>query len=482
MKPWATIKRELEIQFDNKKILILGFGKEGMSTYQLLKRLDIDLNLTIMDQNFDNVKSFLADCGDRKTLVTSDSMYLKSLEIYDVLFKTPGLPSFLLEGVDIDKITSQSQLFMTYLSDRTIGVTGTKGKSTTSSIIKHVLEGAGLHVKLIGNIGVPSLEALVDDDGMTYYVCEMSSFQTEYLHIGPRYRVILNLFQEHLNNYKGYDEYQESKLQLFRAATKTNDKNMCIFGCDNSTLVEKMKTLRGIEHPNKAFLSFGYLENNSLEDDGYFIQDEWIVKKQGTVIQPIISTHFSRKLLGEHNLINALVTFIIVDELNAEGVIQLSTQRLIELIGQFKGLRHRLEDIGTFNGITFYNDSISTIPEATMKAVEAISSISTLIIGGFDRTIDYQAFAKYLNKLQDTQPMSIICLPTTGHKIATLMGNPAYCHYVETMQEAVQLSYSITPVGKGCLLSPAASSFNQYKNFEDRGEHFTECVKEFGRA
>lgn len=501
MNPWEHIKKDLIETFKDKRIILVGFGKEGRSTYELLKQLDLDVPLTIMDQQPSVAIDYLATNEDSKTLVSPVDYYLKDLNTYDVVFKTPGLPSYLLEDVEVQKITSQSQLFMNYLSSRTIGITGTKGKSTTSSILKHVLEGAGLKVKLIGNIGFPALESLMDDDGETFYVYEMSSFQTEYLHIGPRYRIILNLFQEHLNNYTGYEAYQESKLQLFKASIQGQEKNLCIYGCDNTTLMDKIIRLKeqlfeenkklcttentevAMESTNqREFQTFGYSKNNVLKEDGYFIDNEMIIQRKQGVETPITSIHFSRKLLGEHNLINCLVSFILVDILNSAGVIDISDSQLIKLIGTFKGLHHRLEEVGTYHNITFYNDSISTIPEATMKAVDAIVNIGTLIIGGFDRTIDYSDFARYLGQLNRSKQILIICLPTTGHKIAELMETPEYCYCVETMDEAIQLAYKITKPNKACLLSPAASSFNQYKNFEDRGNHFAECVKVYGEA
>jgi UDP-N-acetylmuramoyl-L-alanine---L-glutamate ligase len=495
---WERIKESLVKLYSGKRILILGFGKEGISTYRLLQTLELDVPLTIMDQNSEVVVRFLAQNNDIKTIVSSDEAYLQNLDSFDCIFKTPGLPSYLLEGIGQDKLTSQSQLFMTYLSTRTIGITGTKGKSTTSSIIKHVLEGAGLKIKLIGNIGNPALESLMEDDEETYYVYEMSSFQTEFLKDGPKYRVILNLFQEHLNNYTGYDAYQQSKLQLFRADSRNDDDSICVYGCDNTTLLEKITKLKQQLHvteesgsftsvdltnraaSKRAFHAFGYLSNNVLNDDGFFIHEGMIIQREKGVEIPVTSAHFSRKVLGEHNLVNCLVSFIMAEVFKKEGIITIPLAQLIELIGTFKGLHHRLEEVGAYHEITFYNDSISTIPEATIRAVEAIKSIGTLIIGGFDRTIDYSSFAKYLIELNQSTQVSLICLPTTGHKIAEMMGNPKYCYRVQSMEEAVQLSYTITPPQKACLLSPAASSFNQYKNFEDRGDHFVECVKTYG--
>jgi len=215
----ASIKEQLRKKFDQKKILILGFGKEGRSTYELLKT-SCNGDLYIMDQNTEVAGDYIASKKDTHTKVLAKEDYLKNLDAFDLIFKTPGLPGYLLKDIKTEKISSQSQLFMEFLGDRCIGITGTKGKSTTSAIIAHVLEQAGVSVRLVGNIGFPSLESLLDDDGQTLYAYEMSSFQTEFLRTGPRIGVILNLFQEHLNNYEGYNDYQESNMERHKSHTR----------------------------------------------------------------------------------------------------------------------------------------------------------------------------------------------------------------------------------------------------------------------
>jgi len=352
-------------RFDNKKILILGFGKEGRSTYLLLRQLDMGMDLFIMDQNMDVAIDFVEQQKDVQTVVLGTSEYLRNLDAFDIIFKTPGLPGYLLKRVEHAKVISQTQLFLEYLGDRTIGITGTKGKSTTSSIITHVLAEAGVNARLIGNIGEPALESLISDDGETIYIYEMSSFQTEFLQVGPKVGVILNLFQEHLNNYEGYDAYQESKLQLFKAKVKEPSKQTLIYGCDNHVLSEKIKTFREI-NDDRRFVAFGQLLKNHMSDFGYFLNDDTIVKYDENGTKEITKTDFSRKILGEHNLLNALVAFIVVDVLREDRRIpSIDYDAVIKSLGSFRGLPHRLEEVGTFRHISFYNDSISTVPEAT---------------------------------------------------------------------------------------------------------------------
>lgn len=479
MNPSIDIIKQIEKRYLNKSILILGFGKEGKSTYHLFKQLNVPIQLFIMDQNSDEVDDYLIKEVDEITRVISKDAYLQGLDNFDFIFKTPGLPGYLLEAVSMDKITSQSELFMEILGDRCIGITGTKGKSTTSSIIWHVFNGLGVDIRLVGNIGRPALESLLDDDGKRIYVYEMSSFQTEFLKIGPRFRVILNLFQEHLNNYKGYDEYQNSKLQLFKAEV-LQEEPVFIYGCDNHQLIKKIKDIRTLKSKGRYF-TFGHYLANSLNDNGCFIEENQIVYKCENDKYVVTSTDFSRELLGEHNLLNALVTYIIVDKfMSNQGKYHPNElfEKVTQLLSGFKGLPHRLQFVGEFKKVNFYNDSIATIPEAAIKGIESIEHLSTLIVGGYDRGIDYDEFCQ---RLYDEQDLMLICLPTTGHKIATKllkMGiDTQRVFVVDTMEEAVEAAFQVTPKFKSCLLSPAASSYNQYKNFEERGNHYMELIK-----
>jgi len=484
---WNDIKQALEKRFFEKKIIIVGFGREGISTYRLLKKLSMPYELYIMDQEPTTAKGFLATLQDEITVVLPKEDYLKDLDTYDVIFKTPGLPGFLLKTIASDKILSQADLFMEYMGAYSIGVTGTKGKSTTSSLIAHVLSGLGIQVNLVGNIGYPALECLVNHKDGQMYVYEMSSFQTEFLHHGPHIRVILNLFEEHLNNYESYRAYQDSKLQLFLAQSALEHGNdLCIYGSNNQLLRERVAQMDFDK--NQSVETFGYKKNNVLNHPGVFLEDSQIYYTDAYNQKISYGTkEFQKELIGEHNLLNSLVVINIIHFLQQEGKLdyqRVKPRDILKLIGTFKGLEHRLEKVATYQGITFYNDSISTIPEATLQAIGAIDTLKTLIIGGFDRGIDYVDFTK---KLLTFKQLHIVCLPDTGHKIyqwAKQVDQEHVLHrwhQVQTVDEAVKLAYALTPVGYSCLLSPAASSYNCYKNFEERGDHFKDSVHKEGQ-
>lgn len=467
----------LRRRFETAKILILGFGREGKSTYQLLNQVfEGQKEIVLMDQDRAAMTDYLKKTTDQATnkqAIIRD-WDLSKLNQYDYIFKTPGLPGYQLAEVRRSKIYSQTQLFLEYCGKNCIGVTGTKGKSTTASLIAYLFTRFGLAVELVGNIGRPALEVLLTHQPDRYYVYEMSSFQTEFLQTAPWIGIVLNLYQEHLNNYLDYAAYQASKIQLFRGRAEYT-RHM-IYGCDNPVLMERIKELKSELGGN--YNSFGQAANNDLNETGFYLQAGQVVEFDGTQYQKWINKDFERQLLGEHNLINLLAALVCVRIAGQRGIIDVSGDRILSAIEYstgFKGLPHRLEEVGSYRQIRYYNDSISTIPEATTQAITAIGKVNSLIIGGFDRGIDYTEFAQYLEKAKLDQ---IICLPETGHKICDLAGKPSNWYKVDSMAEAVELSYQLTKAGGVCLLSPAASSYNQYRNFEERGEDYIKWIKD----
>lgn len=486
------LQQKMRVDYQGKNILILGFGREGRTSYHFLRRLLPEQKLTIMDEHAINLMdSELA--GDNNLQFLTGENYLKGLDAFDLIFKTPGLPGFRLAGVPAEKITSQTNEFVRQVGSRVIGITGTKGKSTTSTLVYECLRSFGEDVLLVGNIGKPALELLLEDVENRWYVYEMSSHQTEFLQFTARIGVVLNLFEEHLDNYTGYEAYKEAKLKIGKAMFELADveckqatggehseradesqanRHLFIYGCDNAEL----KSYAG-RWQNCHSMATGYWQNRDGAE-GVFLRDGQIVlcKRKGgeETVKTLGTSQFPRNLLGEHNLVNALVTFLVTEELF--GLNEDRIAHIYEVISKFKGLEHRLEYVGVHHGIHFYNDSISTIPAAAMQAIAAIPNLQTLIIGGFDRGIYYQDFIQELNIHPE---LHIICLPNTGHKLFDGL-NHSVKYKVENIEQAVQTAYQITDKGKSCVLSPAAASYTFYKNFEERGKDFKEKVHFYG--
>ena len=269
-----SLRRKLRQRYDQKKILILGFGREGKTSYHFLRRLLPEQHFWLMDEaeiDPQDMVFWQAEKGgfDQNVSFLTGEQYLKNLVDYDLIFKTPGLPGYRLGGVAAEKITSQTNEFAAQVGGRVIGVTGTKGKSTTSSLIYAGLKALGQDVLLVGNIGKPALELLLEDEPERLYVYEMSSHQTQFLRYPLRVGVVLNLFEEHLDNYTDYEEYIQAKLNIGRYG---NAESLFLYGCDNDKLKSYAELWQNHRHQ-----AFGKWENNSLHDGGIFLKGGQIV-------------------------------------------------------------------------------------------------------------------------------------------------------------------------------------------------------------
>ena len=427
--------------YKDKKILILGFGREGQSTYNYIRRFLPEQKLAIADKNEIKI-------DDGNVTVHTGENYLESMAHYDIVMKTPGIS---LRGVEIPQgveVTCQTDLFLRFAPCTKIGITGTKGKTTTSTLIYEVIAASGAKCSLIGNIGVPVFEAL-DSCKDSVAVIEMSSHQLEFSRSSPHIAVMTNLYPEHLDHYNGFEGYANAKYNIMKYQTRDD---YLIYNPDSDELV-KMLDLDSVKsHKIPVGLT-------AAENDGFLKS----------------LTELNGRLLGEHNHQDICFAAQVAKIL---GIGNDSVKKGIE---NFKGIPHRLEPVGTFKGISFYNDSIATIPHAVKCGVEAIGNVNTLIFGGLDRGIGYDEFEDYLM----TCPVeNLIGLPETGHNIIDALlskGCDKKTVKAADMSQAVEAAYELTEKGRSCLLSPAASSYNVYKNFEYKGNHFKELVKQLGK-
>lgn len=401
----------------NKSILILGFGREGKSTYNFIKKYVNYKSIAIADK----LKPEVAE-----TVYFGDN-YLDFVSEYDVVIKSPGITFF-----DIPEdilVTSQTELMLMANRKNMIGITGTKGKSTTSTLIYCMLKDFGKDVKFVGNIGVPLFDCLDEITDETLLVCEMSSHQLEHVKYSPHIAVLLNIFEEHLDHYKSYEDYQLAKVNIFRYQ---KEDDVVIYANDNELVCNYIN-----KYANAKKFSFPY---------DYDVESN---------------------LLGDHNKKNVMAARLVA---HACGVNEESIRKSIK---EFKGLPHRLEFIGEIDGVKYYNDSISTIPEATIMAIESLPDVDTVLIGGMDRGIHYEELIKYL---QNSYVKNIILMYDTGRRIYDSLKRDGV-RYVEDLENAVEIAKVVTEKGKTCLLSPAAASYGFFKNFEERGEAFSKLVK-----
>ncbi|MBO6230787.1 MAG: UDP-N-acetylmuramoyl-L-alanine--D-glutamate ligase [Ruminiclostridium sp.] len=419
--------------FTGKNVLILGFGREGRSTLKLLKKFEC--SITIADRND-------VSCAETEGIeVISGENYLGCLGQFDVIMKAPGIALFdSVPDTVKKKITSQTDLLLRYCTNRIIGITGTKGKSTTSSLTHHILTHCGKKALLIGNIGVPPLECIPDLDADTIIVCEMSCHQLEYVQASPEIAVYLNLFEEHLDHYTGFDAYRAAK------------ENIYLHQKDGDTLIVNKDLAPANARSRIITASLTDAADICLNGDSLVIE----------------GYHFDiqTKLLGRHNLYNIGIA------MKAAQMCGCDNADILAAVSTFDGLRHRLENVGTINGVTYINDSISTCPSTAIAAVRAFGNVDTIIVGGMDRGIDYTGLVDFLNA---SDIANVILLPDSGHKI-----EPQLDHSKRSIYHAADLNDAVahakTVTKQLCLLSPAAASYGFYKNFEERGDHFRELV------
>jgi len=429
--------------FAGKKVLILGFGREGRSSYELIRRLLPELRLTIADQREVEVR-------DEKVELVCGAGYLEGLEEYDVIMKSPGIS---LKDVDTSelgtRITSQLELLLEVFPGRTIGVTGTKGKSTTSSLVYEVLRGQGVKSLLLGNIGTPVFECVDEiEDDMTL-VLEMSSHQLEFMRLSPEIAVLLNTYPEHLDHYRSFEAYAQAKCNIFRYQ---GEDDILLYGVDEEILRREVETAPGRKY-------------------GVGLHAEAEVRRVGDFVEfggvKIYDCRSERKLVGEYNLLNIMFA------LGVAKVLGLDMARAAESVNDFVGLKHRLEFVGEFRGVKYYDNAIGTVPQATMTAMKALGDVDTVIVGGMDRDV---SMAELVEFLKQDKVRNIVCMPETGRQIAEGVG-PEKAVMVETMEEAVKVAQERTARGKSCLLSPAAASYGRFKNFEEKGDLFQRLVR-----
>lgn len=434
-------------EIKDKRILILGFGREGMSTYKFIRKCFPEKIIGIYDKN-DILQSKLSNVK-----LHVGELNKKLLFEYDVIFKTPGIVLGMNDPDILCKITSQTDLFLKYYGRQTTGITGTKGKSTTSSLLYHVLNCAGRDVCLVGNIGIPAFDQLEKINEETMIVYELSSHQLEYVKHSPHVGIILNLFEEHLDHYGTFERYKYAKENIYRYQSKED------------ILIYNPEFLQ----PDKKSNSRAITISNNMHAEVFIRRNEIIYKDQ------IISLPEDEiPLKGVHNAYNIGAVYIM------SKILGVPEKFFFEGIKTFQPLPHRMEFVCELGGVKYYNDSISTICEATVQAINSLKNVGTVILGGMDRGISYEPLVNFLN---ESHVQVIILMPDTGIRIRQLIEdknsdlfNSKKIITATNLEEAVKYAKDMTEQGKICLFSPAAASYGFFKNFEERGNRFKELV------
>lgn len=390
-------------KFNGKKVILWGYGAEGKCAENFLEKYCSTASITVYEGDYTGLN--IEDC--------------------DYVIKSPGVPYIY---TDEPKFTSLTELFLEEFGQQTIGITGTKGKSTTTSMLyKTLADNLDRKVCLLGNIGIPCLDAYEDMKNGALAVYEMSCHQLANNVVSPHIAIFLNLFEDHLDYYKTRDNY-------FKA---------------------------------KAHIAYYQGEGDYLFAGESVPQIDTRAKRID--ISSDIDVRFDLKILGEHNQWNAKVVSLV-----ATKVFGCDEKKVRSSIENFEGLPHRLERFANIDGVTYYDDSISTIPEATLTAIESVCDTKTVIVGGMDRGIEYDILIDGIKNISDVH--FILCY-ASGKRIYDSVKACDNVSYVEDLKAAVALAKKITKNGS-CILSPAAASYGYFKNFAHRGDCFKEMVNE----
>ncbi len=457
-----------------KNIAIVGLGREGLSSYALIRRLFPEKPLFMVDANPD-IRNHPLFADDKNMVFATGQDYLAQLlaripEI-DLVLKTPGIsfkdyPQLLADP----KVSSQTDLFLRAYSQQVIGITGTKGKSTTTLLTHHLLS-PFLPCVLAGNMGIPLFDIIDEISHRTCIVCEFSAHQLEQAKTAPHIGVLLNLFEEHLDHYQSFEAYQNAKMNLADA------RNIFIYHADDPLIHERMA-----QRPDlcRVMQTDGFLSYRlgAPVNKGLYCQDYRILTTEGDLVFDLSQPH---PLVGQHNVLNLMAALL------AAHATDVPYERLATRIGSFTPLPHRLQYVGCIEGKHFFNDSISTIPQAAIEAVKSVENlpfvqgVDCLILGGLDRGIDYRPLVEFFKK---HSLANLVLVGAAGKRIGEMLAQaallPDSCLQSDDYKEIASWSKAHTRPCYACVLSPAAASYDQFKNFAERGETFMRLVRTAG--
>lgn len=450
----------------NKKVALLGFGVENQALLPYLRRAGAAV--TVCDRN----EALIEAPSGVATRLGPD--YLTSLTDFAVVFRTPGLPYLTREIQEARLagvlVSSQTKLFLELCPAKTIGVTGTKGKSTTASLIKVMLDAAKQRgeikgeVYLAGNIGQPPVSLLGKLTPADWVILELSSFQLQDADRSPHIAVVLNVSLDHLDHHRDEAEYIAAKKNIVRYQTPSD------------WLVVNLDSMVSLLFANETPAKILFYSREKSVDVGCFVErrldGDFLVWRPTAGAEAVITPVKAVKLVGAYNLENVTAA------ITAAGLAGAQSASLRQGATTFAGLPHRLQLVARLHNITYYDDSKATTPEATIAAVLCFSQPITLIVGGSSKGADY---AELVNIVLASQVSQLLCIGREGERLAELFRQAGAGEKVvmgqSSMTAIVKQAQALTQPGAVVLLSPAAASFDMFDNAEDRGNQFQAAVK-----
>lgn len=483
------------------KILIVGMGREGATALDFLHRAGCRNVATADQANIKNLsekaQKIIAKTGVK---FYSGNNYLAKISQFDLVIKSPGIKKELFKNAK--KITTATQIFFDNCPGKIIGITGSKGKSTTSNAIYQILKEAKKRTKFCGNIGKPMLENLsakiTQEAKKTIYIVELSSFQLEDLTISPHIAVFTSLFPDHIDYHGSFDKYKKAKMNIFKYQTKNDfaivpnlmdssirsnaetsssqlseevsiktSNNSCRIDSSNDLINNSCRIDSSIRsNLGKAkTITFGSADSDSKIHNNYFVFNN----------EKIAPTDFI-KLPGEHNKSN------ISAAIATAKILKIPNKHIQNALKKIHSLPHRIQFVTKKNDVEFWNDSIATNPDSAIAGIECFKNkIGCLFLGGSDRGLDFTNLAK---KILEFKIPLLIFFPTTGKRIWQTIETikptnyKPQTYFAKDMLNAVNFAIKNTEKNKIALLSTACPSFSLWKNYEQRGKDFEKCVRD----
>ena len=439
----------------NMSFLILGMQKSGICATNFL--LSQGAKVFVYDDGIsESVKKNLKEAELKGAKLCSEPIF--QIEYVDVLVLSPAVPvdhKVAIRAKELNKrIIGEFELASNYTTNLVIAVTGTNGKTTTCSLIDYALNKSGYSSTLVGNVGIPFSSKILESKAEDIFVAEVSSFQLETINrFSPHIACILNVTPDHLNRHYNMENYVYLKSKLL---INLRESEFAVLNFDDE-LVKQMA------QKTRAKVVWFSLKGKV---DGAYLEDDFIYYK-GEIITSVKDIHIT----GSHNVENALASICVLKLLG------LPNNAILESLKTFTGVKHRVQKIRTLNGVTYYNDSKSTNADSCKRAVESVKEPTILIMGGFDKGLNYESLMKDIK--QNNLIKKIIFTGQSAKSMYAYAVNAGIedLSVVKDFSLAVTLASNMAKSGYSVLLSPATSSFDEFGSFEERGDKFIEIVE-----
>lgn len=449
------------MQLEGKKTLILGAGKSGVAAAKFLA--ERGAIVALHDKKPISEWTEAARSLKEKYRIGLIDGQIPSwlLDQIDLVIISPGVPTSTIPARYVDRkggeVIGEVELAYRFLKGKIVGITGTNGKTTTTTLIGELLKRAGLKVQVAGNIGLPLIEVVETSDDETWNVVELSSFQLETIKLfRPNIAVALNVTPNHLDRYNLFSDYAAAKHRIFMNQTP---EDVAVLNADNEVTASWARGLRA-----KVVL---FSVKKELEE-GFFLRGNEIVFRDG-VRERVLTTRDRIRLKGLHNVENILAST------SAASFCGVDFETMREVLSEFSGVEHRLEFVASVAGVQFYNDSKATSVDATLKALEALSQESgkiVLILGGRGKNAPYEPLAPLIEKCV----RALVLIGEDADRIEAELKSYAEIQRADSMKDAVRKAFELAVDGDLVLLSPACASFDMFESFEHRGKVFKEEV------